>query len=170
MGFIQNLFGFSNTKSEYYLSENVLDELLVASENALPTEFLALLGAEHSSDLTITNKQCNNAQIITVYYIIPETKLKDDSATLKPNNIPLSENIIGSFHSHPNGYLKPSEADSDMFQKYPVNIIAGPPFTENSWKCFDNTGKPISLKTVSISDESLSEEWKQEIEKYSEMY
>lgn len=167
MGFIQDFFTSSNTKTKYYISEDVLEELLIASENALPTEFLALLSVEHSSKLDIANKTIENAQIITTYYIIPDTKLEDDSATLKTNNIPISETIIGSFHSHPNGYLKPSDADSNMFQKYPINIIAGPPFTTNSWKCFNNKGKHIDLKTVSVSDDPLSERWTQEIQEYS---
>lgn len=166
MKILQNIFSVfkSSEPIQYHISEELLKELLVGSKQALPTEFLALLTAKQISDLeSVSEKSTQKSQVIISYYIIPETTLQDDSATLKSNNIPITENIVGSFHSHPNGVLRPSEKDSEMFHRYPVNIIAGPPFTLESWVCFNKKSKERELKITTVQDTGLNDEWEREL-------
>jgi len=57
-------------------------------------------------------------------------------------NIPIYTDILGTFHSHPNGIVRPSAADLKMFRKMGnFHLIFGP----NNFKCYDNSGKEVEL-------------------------
>lgn len=135
-----------------HISEEVLNELLLASENQHPSEFLALLIAESTADVTVSTSADVGEYIITSYYIIPGTVSNSVSATIQSVNVPIGAKIVGSFHSHPNGVLSPSTADKNMFQKYPVNIISGYPYNNTDWQAFNHTGQTIPLTQISVSE------------------
>lgn len=149
-----------------YIASNVLEDCLGASETQLPNEFLALLVAEHSSDVEITDrKSVEDEYIITSYYVVPGTESGPTSASLKGMNVPIHGKVVGSFHSHPSGALRPSQEDLNMFQKHPVNIIAGPPFDMDSWRVFNPQGDPTTIDVVDIADNDLSGVWAEEFDR-----
>jgi proteasome lid subunit RPN8/RPN11 len=56
----------------------------------------------------------------------------------------------GSVHSHPNGVLRPSDADLQTFNKGKVHIIVGAPYGKTDWKAFDQEGDPRKLDVLDI--------------------
>ena len=146
-----------------HVDSATLEELLKAAENSLPNEFLALLVAEDSSKLSFKTEDLENVKVITGFHIIPATNVTRKSASIKTQSVPTTETIVGSFHSHPSGVLKPSQKDKQMFQKYPINIIAGPPFETTSWVCFDNKATQRDLAKITVQNNTISDEWTQEL-------
>lgn len=140
-----------------YISEDVLSELIGASEEQLPNEFLALLVAKHSSEVEFTHEALSDTYVIDSYYVIPGTTSSPKQASLKSHNVPVSGNVVGSFHSHPSGVLQPSTEDLNMFQKYPVNIITGHPFNIETWKSFSSTGENVTLTVIQTEDSSIED-------------
>lgn len=149
-----------------HIATDVLEDLLGASQSQLPNEFLALLVAEHRSEVEITGQSTVDGEyIITSYYVVPGTTSGPTSASLQSINVPVHGKVVGSFHSHPSGALRPSQEDRNMFRQYPVNIIAGPPFTMESWKAFNPRGEPTRVETVDIADNDLSGVWADEFDR-----
>ena len=89
--------------------------------------------------------------------MIPGTTSSPKQASLKSHNVPVSGNVVGSFHSHPSGVLQPSTEDLNMFQKYPVNIITGHPFNIETWKSFSSTGENVTLTVIQTEDSSIED-------------
>lgn len=79
--------------------------------------------------------------------ILFPTENDENSASINLNDIPLGLGIIGSLHSHPNNYIKPSNADLNFFKHYEINIIIGTDSWKN-YKIFDKNGKEIFLELV----------------------
>lgn len=157
---------FPNPILPQYIASDVIEDCLGASESQLPNEFLALLVAEHSSNVEIVDRTTiDDAYIITSYYVVPGTESGPTSASLKSMNVPVHGKVVGSFHSHPSGALRPSQEDLNMFQKHPVNIIAGPPFTMGSWRVFNPRGEPSTIDVVDIADNDLSGVWADEFDR-----
>lgn len=86
--------------------------------------------------------------IIEDIYIIPQTKSNYNSAVIRLDLVPLSTNISGSVHSHPEGRGEPSSADLSFFQSKDVNIIAYYPFCLDCFKVYNSSGKEIFLKVI----------------------
>jgi proteasome lid subunit RPN8/RPN11 len=65
---------------------------------------------------------------------------------MKPNDL----KSVGSVHSHPNGVLRPSDADLATFGQGEVHIIVGAPYGWGNWKAFDNDGDPTHLDVIDV--------------------
>jgi proteasome lid subunit RPN8/RPN11 len=86
--------------------------------------------------------------VIREFLFLPFTSTQM-SASLRYDVMPIDTHVAGSAHSHPNGVLRPSDADLRFFPslgKY--HIILGPPFSEGSWRCFTSDGKSCDLEVV----------------------
>lgn len=148
-----------------YIAREVLEDCLNASEGQLPDEFLALLVAEPANTVNTPNTVTQDDEyIITSYYVIPGTESGPVSAKLQSINVPVNSRIVGSFHSHPSGSQQPSQEDMKLFRKYPVNIIAGSPFTMESWQAYGPRSNPIDLTTITATQTNLSINWQTELQ------
>jgi proteasome lid subunit RPN8/RPN11 len=88
--------------------------------------------------------------IITDVLVIPGTESNPVSATVKTHMIPNDMRAAGSVHSHPNGVLRPSDADLATFNKGKVHIIVGAPYGKTDWQAFDQEGNPRKLDVLDI--------------------
>ena len=113
------------------IARDTLYFILEASKSSIPLEFAGLLRAEEG--------------VITEVIMLPGTESSSKSALLRLYMLP-NMRIVGSVHSHPSSDIRPSRADLIFFSKTGnYHIIAGPPFDENSWICYDGSGKPRRL-------------------------
>lgn len=112
-----------------------LDLLLAMGRGSHPREFAALLSAESG--------------IISDIYQIPGSIGGEASAQVPFEMVPLNLNIVGSAHSHPNGVLRPSDADIRFFSvSGSRHIIVGDPYGPDDWRCFYPDGTPVTLEVV----------------------
>ncbi len=100
-----------------------------------PSEFLALLK--------------KNDGVIDEFELAPGTITGTTSASFQPHMMPLGTGIAGSAHSHPNGVIRPSDADIRFFPatgRY--HIIIGAPYGEDDWRCFFADGSPCMVEVI----------------------
>jgi proteasome lid subunit RPN8/RPN11 len=88
--------------------------------------------------------------VVTDVLVIPGTESNPVSATVKSNMIPNDMRAVGSVHSHPNGVLRPSDADLATFGSGEVHIIIGYPYRRSDWRAFDREGQPRSLEVIEV--------------------
>ena len=128
------------------IAESALEFALEASEDAHPNEYMGLLRGEDASRFDLDRR----GTVITDVLVIPGTETNPVSATVKTNMIPNDTRAAGSVHSHPNGVLRPSDADLATFGKGKVHIIIGYPYGRTDWKAFDRQGEPRELEVLDI--------------------
>ncbi|MEN6609689.1 MAG: Mov34/MPN/PAD-1 family protein [Methanoregulaceae archaeon] len=81
--------------------------------------------------------------------LLPGTVGRDSSASIFLDMMPLDTHIAGSVHSHPNGVIRPSDADINFFPRSGrYHIIVGYPYLENDWRCFNSDGTPTSIEVI----------------------
>jgi proteasome lid subunit RPN8/RPN11 len=91
-----------------------------------------------------------DGEIITEVIILPGTESSRMSALIRLYMLP-NMHIVGSAHSHPSSNIRPSPEDIRFFSRTgDYHIIAGPPFDESSWECYDSLGQRRSLAVVDI--------------------
>lgn len=116
------------------IREEVIRLLLTLGAENHPREFAALLIEEDG--------------IICEVHFLPGTVGGRDSASILTDMIPLGISYAGSAHSHPNGVLRPSNADISFFGRTGrCHIIVGYPYTTGCYRCFtnDGTGQQIEV-------------------------
>src|SRR6056297_3139391 len=128
------------------IAEDALDFALEASEDAHPDEYMGLLRGEDARKLGLDR----DGTVITDVLVIPGTESNPVSATVKTNMIPNDMRAAGSIHSHPNGVLRPSNADLQTFHKGKVHIILGAPYGPSDWQAFDQDGNPRDLDVLDV--------------------
>jgi proteasome lid subunit RPN8/RPN11 len=128
------------------IAEDALEFALEASEDAHPNEYMGLLRGERAQKVGLDRE----GTVITDVLVIPGTESNPVSATVKTNMIPNDMRAAGSVHSHPNGVLRPSDADLQTFNKGKVHIIVGAPYGKTDWKAFDQEGDPRKLDVLDI--------------------
>ncbi|SDF86903.1 Mov34/MPN/PAD-1 family protein [Halorientalis regularis] len=128
------------------IAEDALEFALEASEDAHPNEYMGLLRGERAQKVGLDRE----GTVITDVLVIPGTESNPVSATVKTNMIPNDMRAAGSVHSHPNGVLRPSDADLQTFNKGKVHIIVGAPYGETDWQAFDQEGEPRKLDVLDI--------------------
>jgi len=128
------------------IARETLEFALDASESTHPNEYMGLLRAEDARKFDLDRR----GQVITDVLVIPGTESDPRSATVKSNMIPNDLKAVGSVHSHPNGVLRPSDADRGTFHKGNVHIIIGEPYGWRDWKAFDSNGDPRSLDVLDV--------------------
>lgn len=148
---IKSMFGF-RPKTVVGIDEVLLTNLCDLGQNYHPNEALCFLtgtSLDTYRENSIPQKSyidfdsLQDQYVLTEYYIIPETKSGPTSATVNPHNIPITGNIMGTFHTHPNGTTTPSSADKNMFHRYSVNIIMGAPYSTDNWKAYNVSGDSV---------------------------
>ena len=117
------------------IRKETLRLLLQMGHDAHPNEFIAILTERNG--------------VIDEVNLLPGTVAGEDSAHLFYDMMPLSTHVAGSCHSHPNGVLRPSDADIRFFPRTGrVHIIVGYPFTEQDWRSFSSDGHPCRMEVI----------------------
>ena len=129
------------------IAEDALRFALEASEDSHPHEYMGFLRGEDAMSLGLDRE----GTVITDVLIIPGTESNPVSATVKTSQVPNDFNSVGSVHSHPNGVLKPSDADLATFGRGKVHIIIGYPYDRDDWQAFDREGEPRDLDVLDVS-------------------
>jgi len=81
--------------------------------------------------------------------LLPGTVAGEDSASLFYDMIPLDTHVAGSANSHPNGVLRPSNADINFFPRTGrFHLIIGYPYGKRDWQCFTADGEPCNLEVI----------------------
>jgi len=118
------------------IARDTLEFILEASRDSLPEEFAGLLQAEDG--------------VITEVMILPGTESSRMSAFVRLYMLP-NMKIAGSVHSHPSGSIRPSQEDLAFFSRTgDYHIIAGLPFNEKSWACYDASGERRDLPVLDV--------------------
>jgi len=128
------------------IAEPALEFALAASEEAHPDEYMGLLRGEDASKVGLDR----DGTVLTDVLVIPGTESNPVSATVKTSMVPNDLRAAGSIHSHPNGVLKPSDADLGTFGRNEVHIIVGAPYRKTDWKAFDREGTEINLPVLDV--------------------
>jgi proteasome lid subunit RPN8/RPN11 len=124
----------------------VLDLCLGAAADSHPNEYMGLLRGEPASTVGLDRE----GTVITEVLVVPATETNPVSATVKTSLVPNDFRVVGSVHSHPNGVLRPSDADLGTFTRGQVHIIVGAPYRERDWRAFDREGYRTDLRVLDI--------------------
>ena len=117
------------------IKKELLALLLELGHDSHPNEFVALLRERNG--------------VIAELDMVPGTVTGESSASVFFDMMPLDTHLAGSAHSHPNGILRPSNADVRFFPRSGrYHLIIGYPYGENNWKCFHANGEPCRLEVV----------------------
>ncbi|HUU75420.1 MAG TPA: Mov34/MPN/PAD-1 family protein [Methanoregulaceae archaeon] len=117
------------------ISRDLLDLLLNVGSDRHPCEFAGILREKDG--------------VIEELNLLPGTVSREDSASLILDMMPLDTHVAGSAHSHPNGALRPSDADLRFFPRVGrYHFIIGYPYTEGSWRCFRANGNPEEIEVI----------------------
>ncbi|WP_338728209.1 Mov34/MPN/PAD-1 family protein [Haladaptatus sp. DJG-WS-42] len=145
------------------IAEATLEFVLEASRETHPNEYMGLLRGERAADLGLDDE----GVVITDVLVIPGTESNSVSATVRTSMIPNDMRAIGSVHSHPNGVLRPSDADLATFGNGQAHIIIGAPYGRDDWQAFDREGEPRDLPVldVALPDEPFFDFTQEDIDK-----
>jgi len=122
------------------IAKDTLHFILESCKSIHPNEFVGLLHAR--------------GDIITDVIILPGTISSEVSAVMRLYMMPLTLDSVGSVHSHTSSNIIPSEEDLVMFGRGDnYNIIAGYPYTAQSWACYNSAGKRIELPVLDVEIE-----------------
>ncbi|MFB6085585.1 MAG: Mov34/MPN/PAD-1 family protein [Halodesulfurarchaeum sp.] len=128
------------------IARETLEFTLEACEETHPNEYMGFLRAEDATKLGLDR----NGQVITDVLVIPGTTSGPVSATVRQHMKPNDMRSVGSVHSHPNGALRPSDADLATFGQGQVHLIVGAPYGWGDWKAFDNQGNQTTLEVLDV--------------------
>lgn len=127
------------------IAKDTLSFILEVSRSSSPREFGGMLQAD--------------GDVITNVMMVPGTESSNESVVMELFTLP-TISTIGTVHSHPNGNLRPSKADLELFEhKGKYHIIVGDPYTMSSWKCYDKKGESIRLDVVDYEFKEENENW-----------
>ena len=123
---------------QWKITKKCLSLILECAKSNYPNEFGGLLRIDPQQKDTIT-------EIV----ILPGTVSGDSHAIFQLHMMPIDYNIVGTVHSHPSPFPRPSDADLQLFGKFGrIHIIAAKPFTESSWKAYDYNGNSVEMIIV----------------------
>jgi len=128
------------------IAEDALEFAMRASEDAHPNEYMGQLRGEDAHKLGLDR----DGTVITDVLLAPGTKTNPVSAEFNPSYMPNDLKGVGSVHSHPNGVLRPSDADLATFSRGSVHIIVGAPYGRGDWRAFDSQGQPRDLDVLDV--------------------
>jgi proteasome lid subunit RPN8/RPN11 len=128
------------------IARETMEFVLEACEDTHPNEYMGFLRAEDARKLDLDR----SGQVITDVLVIPGTESNPVSATVRSTMKPNDLRSVGSVHSHPNGVLRPSDADLATFGQGEVHLIVGAPYGWSDWKAFDNEGRPTTLDVLDV--------------------
>ena len=117
------------------IARKTLKMIMEASKDTYPKEFAAILRAEEG--------------VISELLLLPGTVSGDVHAIFRLSMLPIDFSVAGTVHSHPSGNYTPSEADLNLFSHFgAIHIIAGSPYTMETWRAYDHNGRPRALEVV----------------------
>jgi len=117
------------------INQDILTLLLRMAQDSHPNEFVALLKERDG--------------LIDEVNMLHGTVVREDSASLFYDMMPLDTHVAGSAHSHPSGPIRPSDADLTFFPRTGrYHLIIGYPYQKNNWRCFTADGKPHELEVI----------------------
>jgi len=123
---------------EWKIKRNCLELILESAKSSYPKEFGALLRVDDDHKDTIVE-----------LVLLPGTISGDSHAIFRLHMLPIDFSIVGTVHSHPSPVPRPSRADLELFSKHGrIHIIAASPFSIDSWKAYDGSGKEIDIKVI----------------------
>ncbi len=130
------------------------DALLFILESARkkhPKEFAGFMEADPSG-------------LITNVHVLPGTTEDEMSAHIPTHMLPLGVRIAGSVHSHPTRNFEPSDEDLHLFaQRGNRHVIAGWPYREDTWACYDADGRPVELEVLDEAPGPVDSRWEREL-------
>ena len=126
------------------IAAETLETVRQAAADAHPNEYMAFFDGERARDVGVDR----DGTVITGLLVIPGTSSNPYSATVKENMVPAGGRAVGSVHSHPNGVLRPSDADLQTFGAGQVHMIVGHPYGSGDWRAFDREGEQTRLPVV----------------------
>lgn len=129
------------------IAEETLTFAREAAEDTHPNEYMGLLRGEDARTLGLAE----SGTVITEVLVVPGTSSSPVSATMNSNMVPNDWRSVGSIHSHPNGVLRPSDADLGTFGKGSVHIILGAPYGKTDWRAFDRNGDERTLTVYNVT-------------------
>ena len=128
------------------IAADTLQFVLEASRETHPNEYMGFLRGEDARTLGLDR----DGTVITDVLVIPGTESNPVSATVQTEMVPNESRSVGSVHSHPNGVLRPSDADLATFGNGSVHIIVGAPYEPDDWRAFDAAGQPTQLSVLNV--------------------
>ena len=128
------------------IAESALEFARASAAEAHPNEYMGQLRGEEASKLGLEM----SGTVLSEVIVVPGTETNPVSAKFNPMYTPNDMSSAGSIHSHPNGVLRPSDADLATFDRNDVHIILGAPYGPDDWKAFDNDGDTVDLPVVEI--------------------
>jgi proteasome lid subunit RPN8/RPN11 len=127
------------------IAKDTLSFILEVSRSSAPNEFAGML----------TSK----GDLITDVVVVPGTESGDESAVMQLFMLP-NIHTVGTVHSHPSGYIEPSGADLELFErKGTYHIIVGAPFNMSSWSCYNSKGERIKLEVIDYDFKDEEVNW-----------
>ena len=128
------------------IAADTLRFALEASRETHPNEYMSFLRGEDARGLGLDR----DGTLITDVLVIPGTESNSVSATVRTEMVPNDRRAVGSVHSHPNGVLRPSDADLATFGQGQVHLIVGAPYEPDDWRAFDSDGDPTQLPVLDV--------------------
>jgi hypothetical protein len=117
------------------ISRDLIDLLRSVGADRHPLEFVGVLREEDG--------------IIHELNLLPGTISGEHSASLFVDMMPLDLHVVGSAHSHPNGVIRPSNADLLFFPRVGrFHFIIGYPYGGNDWGCFRADGTRVDMEVI----------------------
>ena len=145
MGFKDLVKSLSNEKAydKVIVDSGVIDSAVYYSKKSYPHEFLALFDGKIEG---------NVLYITSLIFLGGERS--NTSASFNEWNIPPSQTIYGSIHSHPGfNSAYPSGADLVTFAKFGTfHIIVCEPYSLETMKAYDAHGNPAVFEVDKIAD------------------
>ncbi|GAD52470.1 hypothetical protein MBEHAL_1230 [Halarchaeum acidiphilum MH1-52-1] len=129
------------------IAGETLDFALEAAEDTHPNEYLGVLRGTPAAEYDLDGE----GDLITDVLFIPKTSSSPVQATLQSDLVPNDSHTVGTVHSHPNGVLRPSDQDEQMFARGRVHVILGAPYDRTCWRAFDHEGGPADLDVYDVS-------------------
>ncbi|RQG89985.1 proteasome protein [Natrarchaeobius halalkaliphilus] len=129
------------------IAEETLEFAIESSEASHPAEYMGFLRGTEAHRLELDR----DGLVITDILVVPGTESNSVSATVRTSQIPNDVKALGSVHSHPNGVIRPSDADLETFGRGSVHIIIGAPYGRTDWKAFDSQGRPTNLNVIDVA-------------------
>ncbi|MCX8175103.1 MAG: Mov34/MPN/PAD-1 family protein [Candidatus Micrarchaeota archaeon] len=124
---------------EIRIRRRALAEALAGAKAAYPNEFVCLLrGKRESASIVIEDT-----------LIPPGIMVSKAMSSFSDWMMPFIEGMVGTFHSHPQGELRPSRQDGWLFEKKGgVHFIAVEPFSRKSVAAFLGNGRKVAFRII----------------------
>lgn len=113
-----------------------VESIIDSARNVYPNEFIALIG------------DGDNDKVIDELVMVPSVYGRDFSS-MQMHLVPFDKSILGSVHSHPGRYNRPSKGDLMAFGSFgDIHFIISYPFNLGSLRAFNLKGKELEYEVV----------------------